>query len=576
MINKLLGFIKDHKLQFAGGVVLASLTIFTGMGLMGTSGYLISRAAERPLITDLFMVTAAVRFFGISRAVVRYFERVVSHDLTFRILLVMRNMLYATLDKMSLHWMMQRRPGDLLARLVTDTEQMQHAFLRQITPVIVAVTTSLITCILLWYVDPRLALTTLVFLSLSGIGLPLLAVRLSRNRGRAEVRYKSAMKVYLVDRIQGLQDVLWMGREKHDQEQFTELQNELDSLQSRYAGNHGLLEGLNITLTHLGTLVVLLLSVPLVISGEIRGVMLALLTLVVLSSFEAVQNLAHAYLDAEATDRSASRFFGVVENKTPVNTLFKENAGTVPGDLSGDLLFQGVSFSYEKEYIALHDISFTIEQGSKTAIVGPTGSGKSTLVNLLLRFWDVDKGLIEFGGHDIREINTTHLRTKFGVMAQDVFIFNRSLRDNLLVAKPGATDKELVSVLQKVGLGRFASDLDMFPGSFGMRLSGGERQLVALARVLLKDAPVWVFDEPAANLDATTERHILDLIWLAGGKRTCIMITHRLVDMDKMDQILVMDKGRLIERGTHMELMESDTFYRRMQQHQQGNLAFGC
>ena len=568
MTRKLLGFIKDHKLQFAGAVVLASLTIFTGMGLMGTSGYLISRAAERPLITDLFMVTAAVRFFGISRAVVRYFERVVSHDLTFRILMSMRNLLYARLDKMSLQWMMQRRPGDLLARLVTDMEQLQHAFLRQITPAIVAVITSLVTCLLLWHVDPHLALTTLLFLSLSGMGLPLLARRMSRNRGREEVRQKAGMKVYLVDRIQGLQDVLWLGREMEDQKQFAELQKKLDTLQSRYAGNYGLLEGLNITLAHGGALMVLLLSLPLVVSGEVQGVMLALLTLLVLSSFEAVQNLAHAYLDAEATARSAGRFFGVVENKTPARTVPGENTIHLPGDIS----FEDVSFSYIKKYMALHGISFAIRQGSKTAIVGPTGSGKSTLISLLVRFWDVDKGLIRVGGQDTREVDTTHLRSKFAVMAQDAFIFNRSLRDNLLMAKPGATDDELVLVLNKVGLGRFASDLDMLPGSLGMRLSGGERQLVALARMLLKNAPVWVFDEPAANLDANTERHILDLIWYAGAGHTCIMITHRLVDMDKMDQILVMDRGRLVERGTHRELMETDTRYRRMQHHQQGLL----
>jgi ATP-binding cassette, subfamily C, bacterial CydC len=245
MIGKWLSLLKQYRWHVAGAILLGVATILAGIGLMSTSGYLISRAAQRPMIVDLFMITAAVRFFGISRAVVRYFERLVSHDLTFKILLSLRTRLYRKLDTLSMHWMTGKRPGDLLASMVSDIETLQNTYLRIISPAVVGTLISLITFVILWMVHPGLALSTLLFLVLGGIGVPVLAVRFARGRGKTDVQTRTGLKVFLVDRIQGLQDLLWLGHKRKSLILFADMQTELDQVQQRNAGSTGLLEGLS-------------------------------------------------------------------------------------------------------------------------------------------------------------------------------------------------------------------------------------------------------------------------------------------------------------------------------------------
>lgn len=569
MTNKLITYINRYKLQFTGALLLAAGTILAGMGLMSTSGYLISRAAERPLIVDLFMVTAAVRFFGISRAVVRYFERVVSHDLTFKILLSMRSQLYRQIDAFSQKWFMNQRPGELLSGVTSDIETLQNVYLRIISPVIVAVTISLSTVLALTYFDVRLAIYVLFFFLANGLAVPYLALQLARGRGKKDAENRTNLKVFLVDQLQGLQDLIWMGQKRNTRKKFDEMQRNLDGVQKKNAGTSGLVEGLTSLASNLAMYTTLVLSIPLVISGEIKGVLLAAITLGVLSSFEALQGLANAFIQYENSQEAAKRLFSIAgseKNQPRPAELITLATGAIP-----DIFFQNVSFSYDGNRDVLEDITFSLPAGSKTAIVGPTGCGKSTLIHLLLGFWSPDQGKITANSHDIKQLDMERYRSLFGVVSQDTYIFNRSLRENLLLANPSASEPELKESLISVSLKHLASHLDMEPGTQGMRFSGGERQLLAMARALLTNSNFWIFDEPTAHMDANTERKLLNNLWKNLRNRTLLLVTHRLIDMDKMDHIIVMQRGVVAEQGTHQGLLKKNQLYAKMH-HQQNQV----
>ena len=246
----------------------------------------------------------------------------------------------------------------------------------------------------------------------------------------------------------------------------------------------------------------------------------------------------------------------------------------------GTLAFDRVSFRYEEDGPpALRDVSFVLRPGSRVAIVGPSGSGKSTLVGLILRFWDPDSGEVRLGGRDVRRYAQEDLRSRIGVVSQDTHVFNDTMRNNLLLADPEVDDASLHRAIRKhiwwISWNGLPGGLDGYAGEQGQRLSGGERQRLAVARALLKDAPLLVLDEATADLDTVTERELLGTIRELMRGRTTLQITHRLVEMETMDEILVLDEGRIIERGTHEELARKDGLYRRMLAVQDGMLATG-
>lgn len=559
MIIRMILFLKKYKMQFAGAALLAIGTVLTGIGLMSTSGYLISRAAERPLITDLFMVTAGVRFFGISRAAVRYAERLVSHNLTFRILMSIRYTLFRKIDQFPVKKLMGKRHGDLLSRLVNDVETLQNVYLKIISPVITAVVVSLLVFVLLLLFDFVLAITALVFLAGNGVLVSVLAHRTAKGRGKSEVQTKSSLRTFLVDRLQGLYELFWTRQKISSEKQFEGMQERLDQIERKNAGSTGILEGLNNVFSQLAMFTVLILAIPLVLNGELQGVMLALVTLGVLSSFEAVQNLGNAFLYYETADKAAERVFAITEQKS---AQLKEKEFIV--NQLQSITFKDVGFSYTSENITLNNIDFSIMPGSRIAVVGPSGSGKSTLLNLLLRFWHPDKGKILYGNQNILELDEEQYRNLFAVISQDEHIFNRTLRDNLLLANPEAGDAQLRTALQNAGLGAYSNHLDLELGNFGMRFSGGERQLLFIARALLKDAPVWLFDEATAHLDARTEQNVHQILEANLRDRSLLFITHRLIGMENMDQIILMQNGKIMERGTHHELLKQQGDYAKM------------
>ena len=385
---------------------------------------------------------------------------------------------------------------------------------------------------------------------------------------------RAELNAQIVDGIQGVQDLLACGRAGDQQQKIADLDRALGQVQGRMALIAGLQQTMNDFLMNLALWTILILAIPLVATKVIDGVYLAFLALVILASFEAVQPLGQAFQFLGHSLAAAERLFGVID----VAPQVRESAAPLPVPGGRILEFDDVYFAYHPDEVeVLESIAFAVHPGSRVAVVGPSGSGKSTLVRLALRFWDPTRGAIRLDGQDIRKYALSDLRSVIGTVAQDTHLFNGTIRDNLLLARPEASDSGMEQVLEQVQLAEFINQLpdglETWVGEQGLRLSGGERQRLAIARALLKNAPLLILDEATANLDSLTECTLLDALDVLMRGRTTLMITHRLVAMERMDEILVLDSGRVCERGTHSQLLAAESLYRRMFNVQNGMLA---
>jgi ATP-binding cassette subfamily C protein CydC len=322
---------------------------------------------------------------------------------------------------------------------------------------------------------------------------------------------------------------------------------------------------LNSLLTGLGVWLVLLLAIPLISDGKMDGVYLAVVILAAMASFEAVQGLPNAAQYLENNLRAAGRLFEIAD--TPPTVTDPGQPAELPQKLEINICNLRFTYPGESQPI-VNGIQLDLPAGRHIAIVGPSGAGKTTLANLLLRFWDVSGDEITLSGRDIRDYRQEDVRSCYGVVSQYTYLFNASLRENLLLARPSASRDEITAACELAQLHEFIQSLpqgyDTYVGERGLQLSAGERQRIALARAWLKDAPVMIFDEPTANLDTFTEQRVIAAIQGAIRNRSLLWITHRLVGLEGMDEILVMDSGHIVQRGTHANLVGQDGLYRQL------------
>jgi ATP-binding cassette subfamily C protein CydC len=573
MFLRLLGFLKPYRWRVALAILLGVATVISNVGLLATAAYVISAAAIVPYLSMLVIPVYLVRLFSVSRAASRYAERLASHDVTFKLLGNLRTWFYARLEPLAPARLARYRSGDLFSRVIKDVEELENVYLRVVSPLVVAIVVSLITFLVFHAFGTAMALAAAGFLVATGVGAPLLVRLLSRGLGRRQLELRAELGARVVDGVQGIQDLLVFGGEERERREIFTLAGKLDRAQGRTALVTGLQGALADLMAGLALVAILVLAVPLVAAGEVRGVYLAFLALVMVGSFEAVVPLGTAFGFLGRSVHAGERLFEVIDAEPEV--VDPPEPLRTPDDVT--LEFDRVSFGYgEGVPLALEDVSFTLRPGSRVAVVGPSGSGKSTLVNLALRFWDPVSGEVRLGGHGVRLYAQEDLRTRIGVVSQNSHVFNDTLRANLLLADPGATDAALHGALARARLEglveRLPRGLDNYVGEQGLALSGGERQRLAVARALLEDAPLLVLDEASANLDTITERELMAEIRDLMRDRSTLVVTHRLVALEMMDEILVLEKGCIVERGTHEELVRAEGLYRRMLDVQRGML----
>ncbi len=558
-VLRLLGIVRAYQWWMLLAAVLGFAAIGSGIGLLVSAAYILSKAALHPPLFELHLGIVGVRIFGIARGVLRYLERLVSHNTTFRILSRLRIWFYQSIEPLSPARLLQYRSGDLLQRISGDIDSLENLYSRVIAPPLTALLVSALTWVLLGTFSPLFSLLLFVFHAIAAAGLPLLSAYFSRGTAAGIIAIRREIQSMSIDCIQGLSDLTLFGRVKEHTEKLNRLKAEELRLQRKQAIVQRAHEPVAGLLMNGAVIAFILLLAP--ARGEIEGVFTAVIIIAVIASFEAFLPLPDAVQHIEADAAAGRRLFELVD--TPPAVAAPRHPEPFPANRS--VSFENVSFTYpDADTPALKGLSLGIKKGEKVAIVGPSGSGKSTVVNLLLRFWPPDSGLITIGGTDIAKFDPEAIRQHIGVVGQRTYLFSETIRDNLLLSRPDADDNELKKALELAGLETFRDKLDRWVGQHGMSLSGGERQRMAIARMLLQNAPIIVLDEATANLDTLTGQQVMRGLVRYCNEKTLLVITHKLREMEQYDRIIVLNKGKIAEEGPHEELLRQKGFYASM------------
>lgn len=568
----LLGLLAPFAGQVALSALLGALTVGSSIGLVATAAYIIASAALHPSISVLNVAVVGVRFFGLSRGIFRYLERLVSHSITFRLLARLRLWFYQAIEPLAPARLSTSHSGDLLNRVTGDIASLENFYVRSVAPPLTALLVTVGSALFLALFHPLLGGVLLVFHLLAGIGVPLLARGLSRAPGRQAVSARAALNVILVDGIQGLADLLAFGAQGRQAERLESAQADLAAAQGKLAHVTGIQVALGVLFSNLGMWAIVVLAIPQVRQGTFSGVALAVLALAALASFEAALPLPLAAQYLEGNLQAARRLFELADALPEV----VEPPEPAPLPATWGLEIEHLTFTYpQASGPALDDFSLNLPSQGCIALVGPSGAGKSTLAHLLLRFWEYRRkgpqgagGQILLNGRPLNEYSPEALRQSIAVVSQNTYLFAATLRDNLLLARPEASEAELVRAAQQAHIHDFIQSLpqgyDTWVGEHGLRFSGGERQRMAIARALLKNAPLLILDEPTANLDTVTEGEVMATLRAVMPGRAVLLITHRLVGLEQMDEIIVLDEGKVVERGRQADLLARGGLYARL------------
>ena len=564
-----LALYKRHKWLLTLGVVLAIVTLLASIGLLTLSGWFLSASAVvgvAGIYSFNYMLPAAgVRGAAIIRTAGRYFERLVSHDATFRVLQHLRVATFSKLLPLSPAGLARFRQGELLNRIVADVDTLDHLYLRVISPLVGALVVILVVTIGLSVLDVTLALTLGGIMLATLLLLPPLFYRAGKPTGEQITQLRGQYRQQLTSWLQGQAELMLFNASDRYRKQMEKTEQRWQEAQRRQAELTALSQALILLIGGIAVIAMLWMASEGVGGNSQPGALIALFVFCALAAFEALAPVTGAFQHLGQVIASARRITQITEQQPEVT--FSQQAPQSFSQVA--LTLNEVTFSYPQQSApALKDISLQVAAGEHIAILGRTGCGKSTLLQLLTRAWDPANGQIQLNGQPLSELSETTLRQAMSVVPQRVHLFSATLRDNLLLAAPQASDARLADILERVGLEKLLEDsgLNSWLGEGGRQLSGGELRRLAIARALLHDAPLMLLDEPTEGLDATTESQILDLLSEVMRDKTVLMVTHRLRGLARFNQIIVMDNGQIIEQGSHAELLAKQGRYYQFKQ----------
>jgi thiol reductant ABC exporter CydC subunit len=541
-VGRLLSLSEASRSRITLAVAFGTLTVVFGIGLMATAGYLISRAAERPAILSLTVAIVGVRFFGLARPVVRYLERLSSHDVALRALGRVRVRVYERLERLAPTQLVSNRRGDLLARLVSDVDSLQNLHLRGIAPPLVALCASTAAVGAAAAFLPAAALVLAAGLLVGGLAVPAVAAMLARHASRCEAGARGELTSELVETLAGSAELVAFGCEKERLRGLQAADRKLVRIARRAALADGTGDALRLLVMGATVVGVLAVSVSAHAGGNLNRVLIATLALLALASFEAVQPLPEALRELGATLAAGRRILDLSDREPSIVDPEQPLPAPTP---PFTVALESVRVRYApRERPALNGFSLRLEPGKRVVLLGRSGGGKSTVANLLLRFIDAERGYVTIAGEDIRRYRQEDVRRVVAVADQDAHLFSASIRDNVRLGRPDATGAELERALRSARIWDWIESLpeglDTLVGEEGRALSGGQRQRIVLARALIVDAPVLVLDEPTAHLDPPTAEALIEDIFAAAGERTVLLITHRGEGLDLADELVVL------------------------------------
>jgi ATP-binding cassette subfamily C protein CydC len=567
---RLLRLFRPYLAWLLPGILLSFITLLANVALMALSGWFISAmavAGAAGASMNYFTPAALIRAAAIARTAGRYAERLVTHEATFRLLAELRVWFYRRLEPLAPAGLEAWRSGDLLSRIRADIDTLDNVYLRLLVPAAVALLAILVFTAVLWCYRPVLALVEGLLLLAAGVAVPWLVNRLGHTAGQRKVEVSAHLRAALVTDMQGMGELLVYGAAEDHAARLRTLSRELARRQQTLSVLNGFSQGALGLCANLAMWAMVVLAVPMVSSHLLAPQHLAMLALFALASFEAVIPLPLAMQTLGESLAAARRIFSLADSLPAVT----EPAEPLVMPETFTYRFQDVSFRYRSDSTeVLHGISFQLAPGRKLAVVGATGCGKSTLASLLLRFREPTGGSLLLNERPLQYYSGELLREHIAALTQQTHLFNTTILDNLLLARPDADRNAVEEACKTVLIHDFITTqpdgYDTVTGETGVRLSGGQARRVAIARTLLKNAPLLILDEPTEGIDSETARRLMTniLARVEAGRQSLMLITHRLQGLERMDEILVMEKGRVVESGSHQDLMAVRRHYWRL------------